>query len=94
MEGLELVDLSASGVEFEPVFPSHLALWWPCHSDSDCSSLFSPLSFLLSSSLPVAIAKLIVAVTISLAGFHLAASPSFGSPDPPCWEVVGGQNEE
>ena len=80
MEGLKLVDLLASGVEFEWGFSSHLALWRPCHFDSDCSSFLSRLPFLLSSSLPVAIAKLIVAVTISLAGLHLAASPSFGSP--------------
>ena len=43
------------------------------------SSLFP----LLSSSLPVAIAKLIVAVTISFVGFHLASAPSFCSPDHP-----------
>lgn len=77
MEGLNLVDLLASGLEFEWAFFAYLAIWWLWHSDSDCSSFLSPLPF---SSLQVAIAKLIVAVTISLAGFHLASSSSFGSP--------------
>lgn len=78
---MQLVDLLASGVEFAWVSFARMILWLPFHSDSNRSSLFSPLPFLLSSSLPVAIAKLVVAVTISLAGFHLVASPSLGSPD-------------
>ena len=48
-------------------------------------SLLSPssLSSLLSSSLPVAMAKLIVAVTISIVGLHFASAPYFCSSDHP-----------